>query len=203
MGQHDPRIDAYIEKSAAFAQPILVRVRELMHEACPQVEETIKWGMPSFVYAGGILAGMAAFKQHASFGYWKHAQVVGEGEDRTGMGSYGRMTRVSDLPPKKRLVADIHRAMLLNEQGVKRKGARKEATPKPAPEMPAELAAALAMRKHAKAKAVFDAFAPSHRREYIEWIGEAKREDTRARRLEQALEWLAEGKPRHWKYANC
>lgn len=203
MGQRDPRVDAYIAKSAAFAQPILARVRELVHEACPQVEETIKWGMPAFVHAGGILAGMAAFKQHASFGYWKHALVVGEGVERVGMGSYGKMTSLSDLPPKKQLVADIRRAMLLNEQGVKTPGARKAATPKPLPQMPPEFAAALALRKHARAKATFDAFAPSHRREYIEWIGEAKQDETRQRRLAQALEWLAEGKQRNWKYAKC
>jgi uncharacterized protein YdeI (YjbR/CyaY-like superfamily) len=203
MGQRDPRVDAYIAKSAAFAQPILLRVRELVHEACPQVEETIKWGMPSFVHAGGILAGMAAFKQHASFGYWKHALVVGEGVERAGMGSYGKMTRVSDLPPKKQMIADIRRAMALNEQGVKTPVARKLATPKPPPEMPAEFASALAMRKHARAKATFEAFAPSHRREYIEWIGEAKQDETRKRRLAQALEWLAEGKQRNWKYAKC
>ena len=202
MGQRDPRVDAYIAKSAAFAQPILVRVRELVHEACPGVEETIKWGMPTFVHAGGILAGMAAFKQHASFGYWKHALVVGEGVARDGMGSYGRMASLSDLPPKKQMLADIRRAMALNEQGVKSPGVRKT-SPKPPPEIPAELAAALAQRKHARARATFDAFAPSHRREYIEWIGEARRDETRARRLEQALEWLAEGKTRHWKYARC
>lgn len=203
MGQRDPRVDAYIAKSAAFAQPILARVRELVHEACPQVEETIKWGMPSFVHGGGILAGMAAFKQHASFGYWKHALVVGDGVERAGMGSYGKMTSLSDLPPKKQMIADIRRAMLLNEQGVKTPGARKAAPPKPPLEMPPELTAALAMRKHAKAKATFDAFAPSHRREYIEWIGEAKQDETRKRRLAQALEWLAEGKQRNWKYAKC
>ena len=203
MGQRDPRVDAYIAKSAAFAQPILARVRELVHEACPQVEETIKWGMPSFVHGGGILAGMAAFKQHASFGYWKHALVVGDGVERAGMGSYGKMTSLSDLPPKKQVIADIRRAMALNEQGVKTPGARKAATPKPLPEMPPELIAALAMRKHARAKATFDAFAPSHRREYIEWIGEARQDETRKRRLVQALEWLAEGKQRNWKYAKC
>jgi uncharacterized protein YndB with AHSA1/START domain len=201
MGQHDPRVDAYIAKSAGFAQPILARVRELVHEACPTVEETIKWGMPSFVHAGGILAGMAAFKQHVSFGYWKHALVMGEGVARAGMGSYGRMASLSDLPPKRQLLADIRRAVVLNEQGAKAPAARKAA--RPPPEMPPELAAALAMRKHARARAAFEAFPPGQRREYMEWIGEAKREETRARRLAQALEWLAEGKARNWKYASC
>ncbi|HVI59978.1 MAG TPA: YdeI/OmpD-associated family protein [Luteimonas sp.] len=203
MGQRDPRVDAYIERAAPFARPILLRVRESVHAACPDVEETIKWGMPSFTYAGGILAGMAAFKQHVSFGYWKHALVVGEGVERDGMGSYGRMATLADLPPGKQLLADIRRAMALNEQGVKSTPARKTAAPRPAPELPAEFAAALAMRRHAKARKAFEGFPPGQQREYIEWIAEAKREDTRARRLAQALEWLAEGKRRHWKYEKC
>ena len=196
----DPRIDAYIERAAPFAQPILTRVRELVHEACPGVEETIKWGMPTFEYAGGILCGMAAFKQHASFGYWKHALVVGEGEPRDGMGSYGKMTSIKDLPPKKTLLVHIRKAMQLNEAGVKATPTRKSA-PKPPLEAPGDLVAALAKNK--AAKATFDAFPPSCKREYVEWIVEAKREDTRAKRLAQTVEWLAEGKRRNWKYENC
>lgn len=194
----DPRIDAYIAKAAPFAQPILRHVRDAVHAACPGVEETIKWGSPSFVYADGILCGMAAFKQHASFGYWKHTLVVGADAERTGMGSYGKLTSVADQPPHKRLIADIRKAMKLNEAGV--------ATPrpksvKPAPVAPPDLVAALA--KNRKAKAVFEAFAPGHRREYIEWIMEAKREETRRKRLAQAVLWLAEGKSRNWKYQDC
>ena len=196
----DPRIDAYIEGAAPFAQPILSHVRDLVHEACPQVEETVKWGMPTFVHAGGILCGMAAFKQHASFGFWKHALVVGEGEPRDGMGSYGKMTSLDDLPTKKILLAHIRKAMKLNEDGVKMPAARKAASKLP-PEMPEDLVAAL--NKDKAAKATFDAFPPSCRREYIEWIVEAKREETRAKRLAQTVEWLAEGKRRNWKYENC
>ena len=196
----DPRIDAYIERAAPFAQPILTQVRELVHEACPQVEETIKWGMPTFVHAGGILCGMAAFKQHASFGFWKHALVVGEGQPRDGMGSYGKMTSLQDLPPKKTLLAHVRKAMKLNEDGVKSPAARK-AAPKPPPEAPDDLLAAL--KKNKAAKATFDAFPPSCKRDYIEWIVEAKREETRAKRLAQAVEWMAEGKRRNWKYENC
>jgi uncharacterized protein YdeI (YjbR/CyaY-like superfamily) len=201
MGTRDPRIDAYIAKAAPFAQPILERIREVVHEACPEVEETTKWSMPTFVYAGGILAGMAAFKQHASFGYWKHALVMGEGAQRDGMGSYGKMATLKDVPSKSRLVADIRRAMKLNEAGVKTPGPRKTAAPKPPAEAPPDLLAALA--KNRKARTTFEAFAPSHKREYIEWITDAKREDTRARRLAQAVEWLAEGKRRNWKYETC
>ncbi|HOZ24847.1 MAG TPA: YdeI/OmpD-associated family protein [Thermomonas sp.] len=201
----DPRIDAYIERAAPFARPILVHVRALVHQACPGVEETIKWGMPTFMHAGGILCGMAAFKQHASFGFWKHAMVVGEGEradekPRDGMGSYGKLTSLDDLPAKKALLAHIRKAMKLNEDGVKVPAARK-AAPRPAPETPADLLAAFKQDK--AAQATFDAFPPSCKREYIEWIVEAKREDTRAKRLAQAVEWLAEGKRRNWKYENC
>lgn len=201
MGRRDPRIDAYIAKAAPFAQPILQRIRDVVHEACPEVEETMKWSMPTFVYAGGILAGMAAFKQHASFGYWKHALVMGEGAQRDGMGSYGKMATLKDVPSKRRLVADIRRAMQLNAAGVKTPGPRKAAAPKPPPETPPDLLAALA--KNRKARTTFEAFAPSHRREYVEWITEARRDETRARRLAQTVEWLAEGKRRNWKYEAC
>lgn len=201
MGRRDPRIDAYIAKAAPFAQPILQRIRDVVHEACPEVEETMKWSMPTFVYAGGILAGMAAFKQHASFGYWKHALVMGEGAQRDGMGSYGKMATLKDVPSKRRLVADIRRAMQLNEAGVKTPGPRKAAAPKPPPETPPDLLAALA--KNRKARTTFEALAPSHRREYVEWITEARRDETRARRLAQTVEWLAEGKRRNWKYEAC
>ena len=201
MPNTDPRIDAYIADAAEFARPILERARAVVHEACPQVEETIKWGMPTFVYAGGILCGMAAFKQHATFGFWKHALVMGEGAERAGMGSFGKLTSVRDLPSKKELVALVRKAMTLNEQGVKTPQARKRSTPRPAPTVPADLAAAL--RGNAAARRTFEGFPPSHRREYVEWLEEAKREETRAKRLAQTIEWLAEGKQRNWKYMKC
>jgi uncharacterized protein YdeI (YjbR/CyaY-like superfamily) len=198
MPGHDPRVDAYIAAAAEFARPILEEIRKRVHAACPQVEETIKWGMPNFVHAGGILCGMAAFKQHASFGYWKHALVMGEAE-RDGMGSYGKLASVGDLPPKARMQADLKRAMKLNEEGVKPE--RRKPASKPAPEVPGDLAAAL--DKDKAAKATFDGFPPSCKREYIDWIVEAKREETRAKREAQAVEWMAEGKRRNWKYENC
>lgn len=200
MTSNDPRVDAYIARSADFAKPILESMRALVHETCPDVEETIKWGMPTFVYSGGILCGMAAFKQHASFGFWKHALVVGQGAAGKGMGSFGKLTSMADLPPKRQLQAYLKKAARLNEQGVKTTGARKATTSKPLPEMPADFAAAL--RVNPAARATFENFAPSHRREYLEWILEAKREETRARRISQAVEWLAEGKHRNWKYDN-
>lgn len=198
MSAYDPRIDAYIAKAAPFAQPVLEHVRKVVHDVCPDVEETLKWGMPSFVYAGGLLRGMAAFKQHASFGFWKHALVVGE-QPQAGMGSFGKLASIGDLPPKRTLDAYIRKAMALNEQGVKATNSRKTTAPKPPLATPPDLAAAL--RKNAAAKRTFDAFAPSHRREYVEWITEAKRQETRERRLAQVIAQLAEGKTRHWKYA--
>lgn len=204
MSHRDPRVDAYVAKAAPFARPILEHVREVVHEACPGVEETIKWGMPSFVYGGGILCGMAAFKAHASFGFWKHALVVGEGgagegAERVGMGSFGKLTAVRDLPPKRQLAAYVRKAAALNAQGVKPAApARKAAAPKPAPAPTPEFAAAL--RRNKAAAATFKAFPPSHQREYVDWIAEAKREETRDRRIAQAVEWIAEGKQRNWKY---
>jgi uncharacterized protein YdeI (YjbR/CyaY-like superfamily) len=198
MPSHDPRVDAYIAKAADFARPILEEIRARVHAACPEVEETIKWGMPSFVHAGGILCGMAAFKRHVSFGYWKHALVMGDVE-RDGMGSYGKMATPADLPPKATMRADLKKAMQLNEDGVKLE--RRKPSSKPEPEIPIDLAAAL--KKHKAAKAAFDAFPLGCRREYIEWIVEARREETRAKRLAQAIEWMAEGKRRNWRYERC
>ena len=198
MSSQDRRVDAYIARSADFARPILAEIRTRVHAACPQVEETIKWGMPSFVHAGGILCQMAAFKRHVSFGYWKHALVMGEAE-RDGMGSYGKMASAADLPPNATMQADLGKAMRLNEEGVKPE--RRKAAAKPPPETPSDLATALLKNK--AAKATFDAFPPGCKREYIEWIVEARRDETRAKRLAQAVEWMAEGKRRNWKYERC
>ena len=151
------------------------------------------------MHAGGILCGMAAFKKHVSFGYWKHALVVGDGSAQEGMGSYGKMASLKDLPPKKTLLAHIRKAAKLNEDGVKAPAQRKSA--KPFPQEPDDLVAAL--RKNKAAQATYEAFPSSCKREYVEWITEAKREETRAKRLAQAVEWMAEGKRRNWKYENC
>jgi uncharacterized protein YdeI (YjbR/CyaY-like superfamily) len=202
MGQRDPRIDAYIARSAEFARPILEHLRGLVHAACPDCEETLKWSAPSFTYRGKILCGMAAFKQHATFGLWQGTQVVGAGTGKQddAMGQFGRITRIADLPGKRELTGYIRQAMKLVDEGVKRPASR-GSTPRPPVEVPADLATALG--RNAKARATFDAFPPSCRREYVEWITEAKREETRSKRLSQAIEWLAEGKRRNWKYENC
>jgi uncharacterized protein YdeI (YjbR/CyaY-like superfamily) len=198
MGTRDPRVDAYIEKSAPFARPILAHLRAAVHAACPDVVETLKWKAPSFEHHG-LLCGMAAFKSHCAFGFWKHELVTGEERSQEAMGSFGRLTSTRDLPEKAELKRLIRRAMQLNEDGVKVE--RKKTAPKKPLPVPPELKAALA--QDARARAAFEAFSPSHRNEYAEWIGEAKREETRARRVAQALTWLREGKHRNWKYEKC
>jgi len=201
MGSRDPRIDAYIAKSAEFARPILTHLREVVHSACPEVEETMKWSHPNFLYHG-MMCGMAAFKAHCTFGFWKGELIVGgDAPAESAMGQFGRITRLSELPSKKVLTSYIKKAMKLNEEGVKAPWLEKRAKPKPAAKVPDDLTAALA--KNRKARAIFDAFPPSQRREYIDWITEAKREETRGKRLAQTIEWLAEGKRRNWKYENC
>lgn len=202
----DARIDAYIAKAEPFARPILEHVRVVVHEGCPDVEETIKWGMPSFVHAGAILCGMAAFKRHASFGFWRHAEVIGEPATSEGMGSFGKLETLRDLPSKRQLLTYVRKAARLNEARgdqarTKPVDGRKAAASRPLPDIPVDFAEAL--RAAPSARAHFDAFAPSHRREYLEWIIDAKREDTRARRIAQAIEWLCEGKSRNWKYERC
>jgi len=198
----DPRVDAYIAKAADFAKPILIHIREAVHKADPDIEETLKWGMPSFMHKG-IVCGMAAFKAHCTFGFWKHSLMVDKSnpnanKDEEAMGNFGRITSVKDLPPKKELMALVKKAVKLNEDGVKIKIQKK---PKAPLVVPKELTAAL--KKNKKAQATFDAFPYSHKKEYAEWIAEAKTEATRDKRLATTIEWLSQGKPRNWKYMNC
>lgn len=194
------QVDAYIAKSAVFAQPILEHLRHLVHKTCPAVEETIKWGFPHFEYKG-ILCSMASFKEHCAFGFWKASlmkdkSLMKNAKSETAMGHMGRITGIKDLPSDKVMLGYIKEAVMLNESGVK---VEKKKTEKEPVAVPAYLKKALAQNK--KAKEVFDAFSPSHQREYIEWLTEAKTEATKEKRLEQALEWMQEGKARNWKYA--
>ncbi|MBI2683036.1 MAG: YdeI/OmpD-associated family protein [Acidobacteriales bacterium] len=201
MGKKDKRIGAYIAKSAPFAHPILKHVRKLVHQACPDVEETLKWSAPTFMYKG-MLCGMAAFKQHAAFGFWKGSLIL----DKAGkpveqsMGNFGRLTSLSDLPPDKTLIGYIKKAMELNDSGVRSPARAKTKEKKPLV-VPPYLKAAL--QKNKKAQATFEGFSYTNKKEYVEWLTDAKQEETRDRRLAQALEWMAEGKIRNWKYANC
>jgi uncharacterized protein YdeI (YjbR/CyaY-like superfamily) len=201
MATKDPRIDAYIKKSADFAKPVMEHLRRLVHIACPEVQETMKWSFPHFDYGDGILCNMAAFKQHCSFGFWKAALMKDKDKlltpiGKSAMGNLGRITSLKDLPPDKVIIAYIKEAMRLNEEGVKIE------KPKPAPVK--ELATpddfTKALNKIKAAKKVFEEFSPGKRKDYIEWITGAKTEVTRKKRIETAVEWISEGKSRNWKY---
>ena len=199
MKNTSPEVDRYIASAAPFARPILERIRAAFHKAHPDVTEAMKWSFPHFEYKG-ILGSMAAFKEHVSWGFWKGRLMadplgiippVGE----TSMGGL-KIRDLKELPKEKDMVAYVREAIRLNEEGVK--PARLARTPRGEPEVPAELAAAL--KKSAAAKKTFEAFSASHRREYIEWINEAKQAATKQKRVAQTIEWLSEGKPRNWKY---
>src|SRR5262245_3202477 len=196
MGTRDPRVDAYIDKAADLAKPILLQFREIVHGACPDVVEEMKWSFPHFTYKG-MLCSMAAFKEHAAIGFWKPALVLGDqAKSGEAMGHLGRITTQSDLPPTKQLTAYVKKAVALNDAGIK-----EAPTPKAPPtplRVPADLASAL--KKNKKAQTTFDHFSLSHRREYVEWIADAKTDETRARRLKTAIEQMAEGKSQNWKY---
>lgn len=202
----DPRVDAYIEKAQPFARPILEHLRALMHKGCPGVEEAIKWSMPFFVYKGAILANIAGFKEHCSLGFWGReigAILRQAGEVRSeGMGTLGRIASVNDLPSDKQLLAWIRQAAAFVDSGAYTSpmaGRNKVVkAPKPALKTPPAFAAAL--KKNRKAAAAFDAFSPGCKREYIEWIADAKRDETRTRRIATAVQWIADGKRRNWKY---
>ena len=205
----NPKVDTYLAKVQPFAQPILEHLRELVHKACPEVEETIKWSRPFFEYRGAILCNMSAFKQHCSFGFWgeeigavlREAQALRPGA----MGSLGRITSLNDLPSDKLMLGWIRQAAALVDSGqyISPIAARNKVVklPKAATGMPAEFASALQRSK--KAAAAFAAFSPSCKREYIDWIADAKRLETRDKRIATALEWIAQGKQRNWKYQNC
>jgi hypothetical protein len=197
VAQKDPRIDAFIAKSADFAKPILVHLRKLVHQGCPAAEETIKWGMPHFMYGGEILCGMAAFKAHAAFGFWKGKLIVGEGSE-DGMGQFGCLATVKDLPGDKTMLGYIKTAMKLTDEGVKSPTRGKAAKPKPPIKPPAWFLAALKTDK--AALKTFEAFTPGKQREYLEWITEAKTDATRDKRLATGIAWMAEGKEYNWKY---
>jgi hypothetical protein len=196
MGKKDPRVDAYIEKAAPFARPVLERLRAAIHSGCPDVTETIKWSVPAFDYKGP-LAGMAAFKAHCRFILWKSALVF-EGEAVAAKRLH-KITAAGELPSHAVLVRLVRKATALNDQGTKApRAAAAGAARKSPPRMPPALAAAL--KKNSRALAAYEAFSPSHKREYVEWIAGARQEATRQRRLATAIEWIAAGKSRNWKY---
>lgn len=191
----DPRIDAYIAKSAPFARPILLHLRALVHAAVPDAGEAIKWGMPHFLFKGKIVAAMAAFKAHSAF--MIHGDEEGWAENE-GMGSFGKLTGLADLPADDVLKAKLADAVNRIETSGSAAPKRGSAAPKAEIPAPEDFAAAIAAAP--RAQATMDGLAPSQRREYLEWITGAKQAETRARRIAQAVEWLAEGKRRNWKY---
>ena len=200
MSPYNEKIDAYIAKSQPFAQPILEYIRELVHTTCPDVEEKIKWSMPFFDYKGKMMCHMAAFKQHCAFGFFQAAlmdepMLIQNAESESAMGHLGRITSLKDLPPEKKLIGFIKKAMEITDDG---KRLIKKAAPKTEYIVPSYITAAI--KKNKKAFTTWEAFAPSHRKEYAAWIDEAKTEATKEKRITQATEWIAEGKQRHWKY---
>jgi uncharacterized protein YdeI (YjbR/CyaY-like superfamily) len=195
----DPRIDAYVERAAPFAQPILEHIRDRVQAVLPDAEETLKWSMPAFVLGGKIVLTMAAFKAHAALNLWRGQELRGDAAKSDGMGQFGKLTSLGDLPPDKELDALIRRAAELSRSAPAPRKTKHE--PKPAAEIHPEFAAAL--DSNPAAKAALEAFPPSCRREYVDWIAEAKRDETRAKRIATALEWLSEGKKRNWKYEKC
>lgn len=198
MATTDPRIDAYLAAVPAFALPILTRLREDVHAACPDVVETIKWSRPHFLLDGKLLCGMSAFKAHCAFGFWERE---GAGEGKGGaMGDFGRIETLADLPPRAELRRQIKAAAALLQAGAPR-AQKPNRAPRPQLAMPDDFAAALA--KVPAAQQTYDAFPPGKQRDYLAWVLEARREDTRAKRIAQAVAWLAEGKPRNWKYEGC
>jgi uncharacterized protein YdeI (YjbR/CyaY-like superfamily) len=201
MPETDSRVDAYIEKAAPFAKPVLLKLRKLIFQACPDVKETIKWSFPNYELHGSVLCNMASFREHCAFGFWK-ASLLSDPEgilqvkNRNAMGHLDRIGSVKDLPADRILIAYIKEAALLNKNKIK--VIRPKATPKK--ELPVPKALAVALKKNKKAAAFFEEFSSSARREYTEWITEAKTEETLNKRLATTIEWLAEGKSRHWKY---
>jgi uncharacterized protein YdeI (YjbR/CyaY-like superfamily) len=196
MPATDPRVDAYIAASAPFAQPILRHLRAVVHAACPDVEETLRWRMPFFVYGGGLLCYLAAFTRHCRFGFWKGALVFTD-DARAPKGHFERITAVADLPPRAALIRLVKRAMAINDQGMPSPTRGKAAVAK-RPTPPKDFRAAL--DADARAKSAFTDLSPSCQREYVAWITQAKREETRRARIATAVGWIAQGKSRNWKY---
>jgi uncharacterized protein YdeI (YjbR/CyaY-like superfamily) len=204
MGKKDPRIDVYIAGSADFAKPILSHVRKLVHAACPEVEETLKWNFPHFTHQG-ILCGMAAFKAHCALGFWKGSLIFPKEKPRaeaeeSAMGQFGRITSLSDLPSDRVFIGYIREAVRLNEAGIK---VPAQSKPREQKELAVPAYFLSALKKNKKALLAFENFSYSHKKEYVDWITEAKREETRSKRIETALKWLAQGKGRNWKYEKC
>ena len=201
MPGKNPAFDAYIEKSADFAKPILNHLRSLVHKACPAADEKIKWGFPNFEYKNEMLCHFASFKKHCAFGFWKGSLMKDQwlkenAEMENAMGHYGKITSLKDLPADKIIMAHIKEAMKLNDEGIKVSRTK----PGKASQIETPGYFLKEIRKNKNAWSNWEKFSNSHKKEYVEWIVDAKREETRDKRMQQAIEWIAEGKGRNWKY---
>jgi uncharacterized protein YdeI (YjbR/CyaY-like superfamily) len=197
MGKKDPRVDTYIRQSAPFARPILKHLRKIVHRGCPGVQETIKWHFPHFDY-NGILCGMAAFKEHCAFGFWKRQLIFGsDGAEGKELVNWSRRIKsIDDLPDEEALIGYVRRAAELNKLGTRLpRTERRGVQPVKVPDY-----FSAALRKNSKARKTFEGLSPSGKREYIDWLIDAKRDETRQRRLTTTVEWLSEGKPHNWRY---
>ena len=199
MGKKDPRVDVYINKAREFAKPVLEHIRDFVHETCPDVEEKIKWSFPHFDYKNQMMCSMASFKEHCTFGFWK-ASLLKDLKGKSGqtaMGQFGRITKVSDLPSKKVLKSLIKDAMKLNDSEIKISAKSKSSKKK---ELIVPGYFMKAIKKNKKALKTFENFSYSQKKEYVEWVTEAKTEPTRKKRIATAIEWMSEGKIHNWKY---
>lgn len=202
MGYKEPKVDSYISKAAQFAKPVLIHFRKLVHTACPDVEEKIKWGFPHFDYKG-MMCSMAAFKQHCAFTFWKaelmkDKTLIANAESESAMGHFGKITSLKDLPSDKKIINYIKEAIKLNDEGIKLPIKEKSVDKNKKVKVPEYFLNQL--KKNKKAFTIFENFSPSHKLEYIEWIIEAKSDETKNRRMEKAIEWMSVGKSRNWKY---
>lgn len=201
MSAHDPRIDTYIEQSAEFARPILRHIRNMVHQHCPDATETIKWSMPHFEYKGSIFCNFAAFKQHCALGFWLGALLEIDSKVGQAMGNFGRITSLDDLPTEKEFAKILIKAMQLHDSGAKLPAKNKSKSEQKELDIPKDFLDAV--KQNSAAYATFDGFSYSNKKEYVAWFLEAKTEATRSKRLAQAIEWMAEGKRRNWKYEKC
>jgi len=196
---HDQRIDQYISNAAPFAQPILIHLRKLIHEACPEVEETMKWSFPHFDYKG-VMISMAAFKAHCTLNLWKGALIPGipnVDPGNTAMGNFGRITSIKDLPSESKLLEIFREAKRLNDENIRlpSKGKGSVAKELIVPDYLLE-----AIRANSAANSTWEKFSYSHKKDYVDWITGAKTEATRLKRLATSIEWISEGKNQMWKY---
>jgi hypothetical protein len=202
---HNAQVTAYAAAMPAYAQPIFAHLRALIHTTCPDTDEAIKWSIPHFERDGDYLCIFAASPGHASFTFYKQ-QLMSDPRLRDNLNLpaikrfMGRLTSLSDLPDDATLAAMLQEAADLNARGV-RLPDRAPKTP-PVIDMPSAVATAVAtaLAANPAAQAVWDAKSAAWRKDYLVWITAAKTDPTRDARIAEALDWIADGKARFWKY---